>query len=223
MIELNSELFPMPIRALLKSLGQIGFFDDSLLIGSWVMPVYDELYGVRYHLRTGDIDFAVQLAHPRKNLRADLAKAITDLGFLDFMDNEIQKFTSSGYEVEFIVHRAGGRDPGFIPVPEWNLQALPLPFIDLLLNFSDTALLDGTPIRFPVPEAFFVHKLIISQRRKLKSKAEKDLEQCAVLQQTLDLDVLTRVLGFRPLGKDTRVKLVRACEAISFPLQNLNI
>lgn len=189
MIELDSELFPTPIRALLKSLGQIGFFDDSLLIGSWVMPVYDVLYGVPYHLRTGDIDFAVQLAHPRKNLRADLAKAISDLGFLDFLDSEgVQKFTSSGYEVEFIVHRAGGRDLGFIPVPEWNLQALPLPFIDLLLNFSDTALLDGTLIRFPVPEAFFIHKLIVSQRRKLKSKAEKDLEQCAVLQRALDLN-----------------------------------
>lgn len=83
--------------------------------------------------------------------------------------------------------------------------------------------MDGTLIRFPVPEAFFIHKLIVSQRRKLKSKAEKDLEQCAVLQRALDLNVLASVLMFRPLGKDTRVKLSRACEAISFPLQSFNI
>jgi len=33
------------------------------MIGSWVMLIYQELYGARYALRTMDVDFAVRIAH----------------------------------------------------------------------------------------------------------------------------------------------------------------
>jgi hypothetical protein len=56
--------FPLPIGDLLRSLSEVGFFDRSLLIGSWAMVLYQELYGVPYVLRTLDVDFAVHLAHP---------------------------------------------------------------------------------------------------------------------------------------------------------------
>jgi hypothetical protein len=35
--------FPPPISGLMRSLSEVGFFDRSLLIGSWVMPLYQEL------------------------------------------------------------------------------------------------------------------------------------------------------------------------------------
>ena len=43
--------FPPPLSGLLGSLSEVGFFDRFLLIGSWVMPLYQELYGSRYLLR----------------------------------------------------------------------------------------------------------------------------------------------------------------------------
>jgi hypothetical protein len=61
---LRTVRFPPPIGSLLRSLSEVGFFDRSALIGSWVMPLYGELYGARYLLRTLDVDFAVHLAHP---------------------------------------------------------------------------------------------------------------------------------------------------------------
>ena len=163
---LNETLFPTQIRTLLRTLSEAGFFERSLLVGSWVMPVYRELYGVSYTLRTLDVDFAVHVAHSRARLRADLERLITDAGFASFLGAEgIQKFSAGGYEVEFIVHRRGGRAGGVRSLEEWKLNALPLPFIDILLEHSETAILGSSPMRFPIPEAFFVHKLIVAARR----------------------------------------------------------
>ena len=157
---LRTVRFPLSIGSLLRSLSEVGFFDRSVLIGSWVMPLYQELYGARYLLRTLDVDFAVHLAHPQKQMRADLVQFITDLGFVDFIAAEgVQKFTAGGYEVEFIAHRSGGKEIGALAVREWNINAMPLPFINTLIEFSEAAVLDGVIIRFPILEAFFVHKL----------------------------------------------------------------
>jgi len=214
--------FPPPIGGLIRSLSEVGFFDRSLLIGSWVMPLYQELYGARYLLRTLDVDFAVQLAHPQKQMRADLERLITDLGFIDFIAAEgVQKFTAGGYEVEFIAHRPGGREIGTLAVREWNINALPLPFISILINFSEAALLKGVPIRFPIPEAFFIHKLIIAPRRPTVEKHEKDLEQCAVLIPVLNEQRLRRIMQSQRFGKETQRNMAKSCVAIDFPLQRL--
>ncbi|RPJ15739.1 MAG: hypothetical protein EHM37_03285 [Deltaproteobacteria bacterium] len=44
--------FPSPIGDLLRTLSKAGFFERSLLVGRWVLPIYQELYGVPYALRT---------------------------------------------------------------------------------------------------------------------------------------------------------------------------
>jgi len=60
----------------------VGFFEDSILIGSWVMPLYREVFGINYTLRTLDIDFAVKFVQPDRERKVDLEKLITDLGYL---------------------------------------------------------------------------------------------------------------------------------------------
>jgi len=119
------------------------------MIGSWVMLIYQELYNVRYVLRTQDVDFAVHIAHTKSRLRADLKQLITGLGFVDYLAAEgVQKFTGGGYEVEFIAQRSGGLDKGYQSIPEWNVTAIPLPFIDILTEFTDVAALGDFSIRF---------------------------------------------------------------------------
>jgi hypothetical protein len=39
---------PDEITALLRTLSSVGFFERSALIGSWVMPIYHELYNAHY-------------------------------------------------------------------------------------------------------------------------------------------------------------------------------
>jgi hypothetical protein len=36
-------IFPSEVRELLRAFFSVGFFDESLLIGSWVMPLYQEI------------------------------------------------------------------------------------------------------------------------------------------------------------------------------------
>ncbi|MGA2333128.1 MAG: hypothetical protein ABSG75_15360 [Syntrophales bacterium] len=59
-ITLSKSIYPKDIEALLKTLFKNGFFSQGLLIGSWVMPIYRELFHVHYVLKTFDIDFAVE-------------------------------------------------------------------------------------------------------------------------------------------------------------------
>ena len=149
---LSDNLFPETVRDLLRAISGVGFFERFVVIGSWVMLIYQELYGARYVLRTQDVDFAVHIVHTKSKLRADMKQLITGLGFIDYLAAEgVQKFTGSGYQVEFIGQRAGGRDKAFLSVPEWNVTAIPLPFIKILTEFSDVAELSGFPIRYPFP------------------------------------------------------------------------
>jgi hypothetical protein len=214
--------FPPPIGGLLRTLSKVGFFDRSLLIGSWVMPLYQELYGVRYVLRTFDVDFAVHLVHQQKKMRADLGRLINDLGFVGFMAAEgVQKFTAKGYEVEFIAPRAGGREVGALTVREWNINALPLPFVNILIGFSETVDVDGFTVRIPIPEAYFVHKLVVAPRRLTIEKREKDLEQCAALIPIVDDKRLLQVMQAQRFSKASRQSIDKSCDAIRFPLQRL--
>lgn len=221
---LHHSPFPLHIQNLIREMSRVGFFDRSILIGSWVMPIYQELYQANYALKTLDVDFAVHIAHRSRQRRADLEKLITGLGFTDYIATEgIQKFTAGGYEVEFIAQRPGGREIGALTVNEWNINAIPLPFIGMMLDFSESAELDGFTIRFPIPEAFFVHKLIISQKRTTEAKRIKDLEQCEVLKDVLNDDRLKEVIDAHRLGKDTWRCIAASCTAINFPLHRLGV
>lgn len=209
---------------LLRTLSSVGFFERSALIGSWVMPIYNELYHAHYVLKTSDIDFAVHVAHARKELRADLEQVITSLGFIDYVSSGgVQKFSSGGYEVEFIVHRRGGLNDDATPVREWNVIAQPLPFISFLIEFSEEARLDDFIIRVPIPEAFFLHKLIIAPKRRSASKQAKDLEQCSVLMSVLRDDRLNSIMHSIRFSKETRRNIRFSCEAIGFPLQKVDL
>ena len=95
--QLPDNLFPERVKDLLHAMSGVGFFDHSVVIGSWVMLIYQELYGARYVLRTLDVDFAVQIVHTKSKLRADLKQLINGLGFADYLAAEgVQKFTGGG-------------------------------------------------------------------------------------------------------------------------------
>jgi len=216
--------FPPPINKLLCMLSKVGFFDHSLLIGSWAMPLYQERYGIRYVLRTLDIDFAVHLVRPPPPMRADVEQQLVALNFVPFFDSEgVQKFTAGGYEVEFIAPRPGGRSIRSLAVREWNLNALPLPHLDPLIKFSETIHVDEFIVRFPVPEAFFVQKLIVAPKRKSAEKRLKDLEQCTALTSVLDDHRLCQIVQSQRFSKETRRRIAQSCATIEFPVARLGL
>lgn len=222
--KLPDNLFPAHIKNLLCAMSNVGFFERSVVVGSWVMLIYQELYGARYMLRTLDVDFGVHIAHSKSKLRADLQQLITGLGFTDYFDSEgVKKFTGGGYEVEFIGQRSGGISKGVLRVPEWNVTAIPLPFISILTEFSDVAKLCGFTIRYPISEAFFLHKLIIAQRRLSDAKRNKDLEQCAAVMPVIKDARIREIVKRQRFSKETKRRIVASCEVIGFPLHRLGL
>jgi hypothetical protein len=208
----------------LKELSSVGFFEKSVLIGSWVMPLYHEFFNIPYVLRTMDIDFAIQLLRGKRPLRMDLHELIISQGFTAFFTQSgVEKFSKEGFAVEFIAHRQGGRDEDPVFVADWNISAIPLPFIGILIDFSFTAEYHEYKVRAPLPEAFFFHKLITAQRRREETKKEKDLEQCAAIAPHLNQDRLGNICESVKLGLGTRAAIRSSCTAIDFPPQQLGL
>ena len=220
----NENIFPSEVRELLQAFFSVGFFDESLLIGSWVMPLYQEAFGISYVLRTMDIDFAVKFTLSGGAEKVDLEKVITDLGYIPVvMRSGIRRFTRENFTVEFVAHRKGGRDDQGVSIRKWNITASPLPFIDLLLSFPVTADFGNFKVRLPLPEAFFIHKLITAQRRRGESKKDKDLEQCAAIARQLDPKRLDLVMRSLKLSRKTQKALRASCEVIDFPPQKCGL
>ena len=220
----NKDIFPVEVRELLHALYSAGFFEESMLIGSWVMPLYQEAFGINYTLRTLDIDFAVKFVHSSSDKKIDLEKVITDLGYIPvIMQSGIRRFTRENFTIEFVVQRKGGRDDEVIPIKKWNITASPLPFVEILLSFPFTADFGGFKVKVPLPEAFFVHKLITAQRRPGESKKDKDLEQCSIIAQQLDFGRLKAVVESLKVSKKTLTSLSASCEMIDFLPQKLGL
>lgn len=220
----NKNIFPTEVLELFRALHDAGFFEESMLIGSWVMPLYQDAFGMPYALRTLDIDFAVRLAASESIKKVDLEDIITALGYVPvMMRSGIRKFTRENFTVEFVAHRKGGRDDEVVAIRKWNITAAPLPFVNILLDFPFIADFRDFRVRAPIPEAYFVQKLLTAQRRPGESKRDKDLEQCSVIARRVDLDRLATVVGSLKLGVKSRKALLASCEAINFPPQKLGL
>lgn len=220
----NENIFPLEVRELLQAFFSVGFFNESLLIGSWVMPLYQEAFGVPYVLRTMDIDFAVKFVPSGGAEKVDIEKVITNLGYIPVvMRSGIRWFTRENFTVEFVVHRKGGRHSEIVSIRKWNITASPPPFVDLLLSFPFTADFGNFKVSAPLPEAFFVHNLITAQRRPGDSKKDKDLDQCSVIASHLDPNRLDSVMRSLRLSKKTQKALRSSCEVIDFPPRQLGL
>jgi hypothetical protein len=220
----NKNIFPTEVLELFQALHDAGFFEEAMLVGSWAMPLYQDAFGMPYALRTLDIDFAVRLAASESAKKTDLEDIITALGYVPvMMQSGIRKFTRENFTVEFVAHRKGGRDDEVVAIRKWNITAAPLPFLNILLDFPFIADFGDFRVRAPIPEAYFVQKLLTAQRRPGESKRDKDLEQCSVISGRIDPDRLATVVGALKLGAKSRKALLASCEAINFPPQKLGL
>jgi len=216
--KVDSDLgLPAEILELLKVLDKADFFNDGLLVGSWAMLFYEEVLGIKYVLRTGDIDFALVPGILKEARAIDLEAEFKALGMEPVTDREtgLQKFLTDLYEVEFLVHRPGGREEVKM-VRKFNVIAQAMPFIDILFIDPIEVEFAGCLIRIPRPEALFFQKLIVAQRRPQEWKKEKDLEQCGLLAGQLDIKVLEAMAGGYRMSKKTRYMIRESCKAIGF-------
>jgi hypothetical protein len=218
--------FPDDVEALLRALFGAGFFRSGVLIGSWVMPLYSEIFGLQYALRTFDIDFAVDAAvADRSSRRIDIEMILVEAGYVILTDYDtgLRKFSKGGFEIEFLCHRRGNREIPKQDLKYWNITAVPLPFIDILFQYPLALTVGDYEIRIPCPEALFIHKLIVAQRRTGSTKGENDLAQCRCIASILEPARMKRIMKSLKLSSKTRKQMEDSCKAIEFPPQNISL
>ena len=217
--------FPEDVERLLLSLSKAGFFEHGLLVGSWVFPLYREIFNLSYALRTFDIDFAVETISPRHPHSVDLERVLADLGYLPVPDYRtgLRKFAKGGFEIEFLVHRKGGREVDKVSLKHLNITAIPLPFVNVLFHSPILADFGKYKVRVPCPETLFVHKLFVAQKRVRGIKTENDLAQCKILCARLDDHKLVEIMESQKISKKTRSLIIASCQAIDFPPQRLRL
>jgi hypothetical protein len=218
---IEEKLFPPVLRDLFEGLHGAGFFESGILAGSWVFPVYNPLFGINYALSTLDVDLVVQTGARQSQGNVNVERIITDLGFLPVTEQSgWRKYTREGLTIEFLTNRKGNRD-GVDLIENLNINAIRLPFLDLLFISPITVKLSGFNMRVPCPEAMFVQKLVVSQRRVGMDKVSKDLEQCRVLIPILDENRLTEVMNSRKWSKNVLSKLEVSCRKTGYSFENL--
>lgn len=190
------------------------------------MLCYRVTLGTQWDLRTSDVDLAVELIVSGKTSGLDLEKVMEKAGAIAFFSSRdgFRRFSIEGLQIEFIAHdqkRSRQKESELVKIPDLNISALPLPFIRMLLDFSERVGSDEFYFKIPIPEAFFFHKLIIAQRRQREPKRAKDLSQCQALVPFIRTEKLQQVMESQRIGKDTKKKIVMSCKMIDFDFDRL--
>lgn len=186
------------------------------------MLLYKEAFKIAYQLKTFDIDFGMLSAVAAGG--TSLGPIFEKLGYIQALERSgVSIYTAKGFSVDFLVQRPGAKEAGAIDVPQWGIKARPIPYINILLDFTLIANIEDFKVRAPTPEAYFVHKMIVAQRRTAPGKKEKDLEQCSIIADRLDEQRFDDIVRSLSIGRSTRKNLGLSCEAIGFPPERFKL
>lgn len=152
-----------------------------------LFSLYQKHLGVKkYPLRTLDIDFLIPMPY-RGARHEDFIKDLEELGFrYDFNTDGSMYFWNSELKIEFIVPEKGRGAKEVVHIRELGLKAIPLRFVNLLLDNPIFVSEPNMKILLPHPVNFCIHKLLIASRRKSEDKSLKDLEQALHASAILD-------------------------------------
>ncbi|HNW27041.1 MAG TPA: GSU2403 family nucleotidyltransferase fold protein [Spirochaetota bacterium] len=162
------------------SLGETGVLADIVLIGSWCLYLYRDIFrdaDTMPAVRTVDLDFLVPNP-PKIKHKVDISKMLETLNFVEEFSHLSgnSKFIHPDLEVEFIIPEKGRGKDGPHIIKEINVRAQGLRYVDLLQDHTIIIPYNNFPVRVPEPSAFILHKLQLSGRRGKKVKKVKDLE-----------------------------------------------
>ena len=166
------------VSRILKVFSDTGLFDEGVeLIGSWCFQLYQKHLGVsQFPLLTQDIDFLIPNPF-RGQEHADFLDQLTKLGFNHSFSKDGSLYLwSADFKIEFITPDKGRGANSAIFVKQLGLRAIPLRFVDFLLEDPITIKEGGMKVLVPQPANFCLHKLTIASRRRNKDRSLKDLQ-----------------------------------------------
>lgn len=174
-MEEKYELF----AAVLKELQAKGVLDGLVIVGSWCQYYYRILFDNAPEiplLRTLDIDFLVP--NPSKfKTEVDVSELLNLLGFdSDFdLNTGLVKYVHPDLEIQFLTPELGRPKDTPYEIKQLNINAEGLTYMKMLQEYTFAMTHNDITIRLPEPEAYILHKILISPKRKDAAKKEKDL------------------------------------------------
>jgi hypothetical protein len=174
----------------LRRLEDNGILDKILLVGSWCIPLYEDVFKGKGHLpplRTRDVEFLFPIPLDLES-DTDLHALLKDLGFVLTFKGEqgYIVFDHPDLILEFLAPARGKESDKPIPIKQLGINAQGLRFMDSLAREPIQALFGDIRVRIPHPADFALHKLLIADRRQNADKAEKDRTQAVALLKALD-------------------------------------
>lgn len=176
------------VQRILKVFEKNNLFDEGVeLIGSWAFLLYQKHLGVpKFPLRTQDIDFLIPNPFTG-DLHQGFIDELIELGFkCEFRSDGSLFLYNTELLIEFITPQKGKGSHGAITIKKLGLKAIPLRFVNLLLDNPITIVDHGIKILIPNPVNFCLHKLVISSRRRKIDKVVKDVQQALYVSAIAD-------------------------------------
>ncbi len=177
------------LLTVLRKFQEAGILADFMLIGSWCLQFY------RYHFehpeklpafRTLDVDFLIPHAS-RIKTEVNVPEILRKEGFVPTYNRSsgIVKYNHRELQVEFLVPELGKGGNRAREIKNLHIKAVALRYLNMLLDYPLLLNYERLLVRVPEPAVFALHKLIISERRLNKEKAQKDLETAVGLLEFL--------------------------------------
>jgi hypothetical protein len=167
------------VAKILRVFSENNLFDEGVeLIGSWCFQLYQKHLGApQFPLRTQDIDFLIPNPYRGKEHK-NFIEQLENLGFTyDFDSHGSLYLWNADLKIEFITPLKGKGAENTVKIKSFGFNAVPLRFVELLLDSPITVIDEGIKIKIPNPANFCLHKLIIASRRTKTEKTLKDLQQ----------------------------------------------
>lgn len=200
------------IADILKVFADNNLFEEGVeLIGSWCFQLYQKHLGAKsFPLRTQDIDFLIPNPYYGKE-HLDFIEQIEKLGYShDFKRDGSIYLWNADLKIEFITPEKGRGVDGSIKIKKLGINAIPLRFVNLLLENPIKIEDSGIRILVPNPANFCLHKLIIASRRRKLGKISKDLQQAICTSVVVDKEDLLKL--FNSLPKKWKAAIKRMLE-----------
>jgi len=127
-------------------------------------------------LRTLDIDFLVP--NPSKfKTKVDVSELLHQLGFDSDFDYStgLVKYVHPDLEIQFLTPALGRAKDTPYEIKQLNINAESLTYMKMLHDNKISMIHEGIMVWLPEPEAYTLHKVLISSKRKDPAKKEKDL------------------------------------------------
>lgn len=162
---------------IIKVLNQTGLLDSLILIGSWAMFFYKEIFpNFIPSIRTIDLDFYVP--HAKASIESSSTiKALEGIRYEmmnDTLTNRTTFISPDGFELEFLTN-LNRNQLDCVKIGNTNIYAESLPYLDIFIANYIEITYKGIKIKIASPVSFVLQKLLINERRDI-SKKQKDLE-----------------------------------------------